>query len=345
MGRKLQITVFVLVGVLLVGAVGAYAWDSTRKDKIAEGVTIGGVDVAGMTAAEAREAVDAKLVEPLRRRVTVNFEGVKYQLSPEKLEVSSDVDGMVDRALTESQQGGLPTRVWRYATGGAVDVAISPQITYSGKALTEFIDKVSAEVDRAPVDATIEASATSLSPVKGSDGVAVVADELRAKLESAVQSPDRREISLPVERLAPEVTTAELAAQYPTYLTVDRSSFELSLWKDLELAKTYPVAIGALGFDTPTGLYSIQDKQVDPVWNVPDSDWAGDLAGTTVPGGVPENPLKARWMGIYNGAGIHGTDDIGSLGSAASHGCVRMAIPDVIELYDQVDVGTPIYIG
>ncbi len=64
-----------------------------------------------------------------------------------------------------------------------------------------------------------------------------------------------------------------------------------------------------------------------------------------MPGGVPENPLKARWMGIYNGAGIHGTDARGSIGTNASHGCVRMAIPDVIELYDQVDVGTPIYIG
>ena len=44
-------------------------------------------------------------------------------------------------------------------------------------------------------------------------------------------------------------------------------------------------------------------------------------------------------------AGIHGTTDTASLGSAASHGCVRMSIPDVIDLYDRVDVGTPIYIG
>ena len=83
---------------------------------------------------------------------------------------------------------------------------------------------------------------------------------------------------------------------------------------------------------------------MDPVWNVPDSAWAGDLAGQTIPPG-PENPLKARWMGIFDGAGIHGTTDTASLGSAASHGCVRMAIPDVIDLYDRVDVGTPIYIG
>lgn len=345
MARKLQITVVLLVMLLLLGAVGAYAWDSTRKDEIAEGVTIGGVDVGGMTAREASELVDSNLVEPLRDHVTVNFEGVKYRISPEKLRVSSDVEGMVDRALEESQEGGLPTRVIRYATGDEVDVAISPQITYSGKALTEFIATVSAEVNRDPVDASIEASSTSLAAVKGENGIAVAEDELRDRLESAVQSPHRRTVALPVETLKPEVTTADLAAQYPTYLTVDRSNFELTLWQELEPVKTYTVAIGAVGFDTPVGTYNIQNMAVDPAWNVPDSDWAGDLAGTVVSGGSPENPLKERWMGIYDGAGIHGTDDVASLGSRASHGCVRMAIPDVIELYDQVDVGTPIYIG
>jgi lipoprotein-anchoring transpeptidase ErfK/SrfK len=330
---------------MLAAAVGAYAWDNSRSDQIAEGIAIGGVDVGGMTADEAREVVDAELVEPLRKHVTVEFEGVKYKLSPERLEVSSDVDGMVDRALEESQEGGLPVRVWRYATGGEVDVAISPQLSYSNKALNEFIAKIAAEVNRDPVDASIEPTPTSLSPVEGQDGVAVVEDKLRAQLESAVQSPTERRVSLPVERLEPEVTTDELAEQYPTYLTVNRSTFELSLWKDLKLVKTYTVAIGAQGFDTPAGVYNIQNMAVDPAWNVPEADWAGDLAGTVVPGGVPENPLKERWMGIFDGAGIHGTDDVASLGTAASHGCVRMSIPDVIELYDQVDVGTPIYIG
>jgi lipoprotein-anchoring transpeptidase ErfK/SrfK len=109
--------------------------------------------------------------------------------------------------------------------------------------------------------------------------------------------------------------------------------------------KSYTVAVGALGFDTPAGMYSIQNKAVNPAWSVPNSDWAGSLAGTVVPGGVPENPLKARWLGIYDGAGIHGTDQTYSLGTAASHGCVRMSIPDVIELYDKVPVGAPIYIA
>ena len=141
------------------------------------------------------------------------------------------------------------------------------------------------------------------------------------------------------------MTRDELAKEYPTVLVADHASFQLRLYKNLKLEKTYTVAFGAAGYDTPRGLFSIQNKQVDPVWSVPNSDWAGDLAGTVVPGGTPENPLKARWMGISDGAGLHGTDDVGSLGSAASHGCIRMGIPDVIDLYDRVEVGDPIYIG
>jgi lipoprotein-anchoring transpeptidase ErfK/SrfK len=328
-------------------AVGAYAWDQSRNDEIAEGVTIGGVDVGGMTESEARGQVDEALVEPLRQHVVIRYDGIKYQLSPEKLQIDADVDGMVDEALDESLEGGIPTRVWRYATGGEVDVAISPQVNYSENAISEFITKVAAEVNREPVNATIEPSAAELTAVQGQNGLVVDEDQLRSRLESAVQSPDadERTVSLPVDEVEPEVTKEELAAQYPTYLTVNRSTFELTLWKELEPQKTYTVAIGAAGFDTPAGVYNIQNKAVDPAWTVPDSDWAGDLAGTVVPGGVPENPLKARWMGIFDGAGIHGTDDVGSLGSAASHGCVRMSVPDVIELYDQVPVGTPIYIG
>ncbi len=326
---------------------GAYAWDQSRNDEIAEGVTIGGVDVGGLTESEARGEVDEALVEPLRRHVVVRYDGVKYQLSPEKLQIDADVDGMVDEALDESLEGGIPTRVWRYATGGEVDVAISPQVNYSENAIAEFITKVAGEVNRDPVNATIEPSAAELTSIQGQNGLVVDEDQLRSRLESAVQSPneDERTVALPVDEVEPEVTKEELAAQYPTYLTVNRTTFELTLWKELEPTKTYTVAIGAAGFDTPAGVYNIQNKAVDPAWSVPDSDWAGDLAGTVVPGGVPENPLKARWLGIFDGAGIHGTDDVGSLGSAASHGCVRMAVPDVIELYDQVPVGTPIYIG
>ncbi len=78
---------------------------------------------------------------------------------------------------------------------------------------------------------------------------------------------------------------------------------------------------------------------------MPDRKWAGKLAGTIVKGTDPKNPIKARWMGIYDGAGIHGTDADESIGSRASHGCIRMRIPEVIELYDQVPVNAPVFIS
>jgi hypothetical protein len=345
MGRKTQIGIVVTLVLLLMGAGAAYAWDSAKKDEIAAGVTIGGVDVGGMTAEEASAVVEADLVDPLDKPVTVTYEKEHFTLEADELDVRADVDGMVQAALDASQEGGLPTRVLRYATGGEVDEAIQPEVAYSQGTLDDFIKGVEKNVNQPAVDASIQPSGTSLDPVPGQNGIAVKVSELRAGLQQAVQSPHSRTVEATVDKVKPEVTTDELAEKYPTYLVVDRASFELRLYENLELAKTYTVAIGATGYDTPTGLYNIQNKQVDPPWSVPNSDWAGDLAGTVVPGGSPENPLVARWMGIYDGAGIHGTNDIGSLGSAASHGCIRMAVPDVIELYDQVEVGTPIYIS
>jgi lipoprotein-anchoring transpeptidase ErfK/SrfK len=330
---------------LLGGAVGAYAWDKSQEDEIAEGVRIGDVDVGGMSAGEARRAVRADLIKPLDKPVTVTYKGTRYVLNPDELQVHADVDGMVDDALAAGREEGLPSRLWRYATGGEVDETIQPTVAYSEEAIDEFVGKVAAAIDQDPVDASIEPAPASLNTVPGEAGRTLQADQLRSSLEEAVQSPQGRTVQAQVEEVEPEVTTDDLTSQYPVYLTVDRSNFQLRLWENLKLTKTYTVAVGAVGFDTPAGVYHIQNKAVDPAWSVPNSDWAGDLAGKVIPGGSPENPLKERWMGIFDGAGIHGTDDVASLGSAASHGCVRMSIPDVIELYDQVDVGTPIYIG
>jgi len=345
MGRKAQIAVVAMVLLLVAGAVGAYAWDKSEEDQIAEGVRIGDVDVSGLSRETARQEVHVDLIKPLAKPVTVTFEGTRYVLTPEKLDVRADINDMLDRAFEVSREGGLPSRLWRYASGGEVDETIQPTIAYSQGALDEFVDKIAADVNQEPVDATIEPGPTSLNKVPGQPGRTLRAEELRAQLEKTVQSPSGRTITAQADEVQPQVSTDELASEYPSYLTLDRSNFQLRFWQDLELQKTYTVAVGAVGFDTPVGVYNIQNKAVDPAWNVPDSGWAGDLAGTVVPGGSPENPLKARWMGIFDGAGIHGTDDVGSLGSAASHGCVRMAVPDVVELYDQVDVGTPIYIG
>jgi lipoprotein-anchoring transpeptidase ErfK/SrfK len=128
-------------------------------------------------------------------------------------------------------------------------------------------------------------------------------------------------------------------------LVIERGSFQLKVYRDLQLARTYRVGVGQAGYDTPAGLYNIENKQVDPPWHVPNKAWAGSLAGSVVPSGAPNNPLKARWLGIVAGAGIHGTDQTWSIGQRASHGCIRMTIPEVKELYSMVPVRTPVYIA
>jgi lipoprotein-anchoring transpeptidase ErfK/SrfK len=343
MGRKAQISLVTVVFAAIGVALLAYWYDSTQKDQIAEGVTIGGVDVGGLDAEAAASQVRTNLITPLEKTVKVKYGEETFELTAKELDVRTDIDGMVDEALAASREGSLPGRVWRGVSGGEVNEAIRPQVDWNKDEVDHFINHVANNIGRDPVDASIDPSGGQLIPVAAKPGIALDEGSLREQVEDAIDDPAQRTVKPQVEKVKPEVTTAEVADKYPTYIVVDRANFQVTLYRNLKEETSYTVAIGAEGYDTPTGLYHIQNKQVDPVWSVPDSDWAGELAGQTIPPG-PDNPLKARWMGIYDGAGFHGTSDVGSLGSAASHGCVRMAVEDVIDLYDRVEVGTPVYI-
>jgi lipoprotein-anchoring transpeptidase ErfK/SrfK len=345
MGKRTSIAVIV-VAVVLVAVVGAaYAYDSSQKDKIADGVTVAGVDVGGMSEAEAATAVRRKLLSPLRHSLVVSFDGQTWKLPGKKLKIRADVGSAVEEAVEASQEGGFPGRLVRYVSGGEVDEKISPRVAYSQPAINHFVRHVAEEVDREPKNADVEATPDALEVVAGENGRKLRDNLLEKKLKAAVLNANApHKIVAAVHPIKPEVTKSEVAAQYPSYITVDRGTFTLRLWQHLKLAKEYTVAVGMEGLETPEGLYAIQEKEENPVWHVPDSAWAGSLAGQTIPPG-PADPIKARWMGIYEGAGIHGTEETYSLGHAESHGCIRMAIPDVEELYDLVEVGTPVYIG
>ena len=136
MGRRAQIALAAALGFVFVLAAAAYAIDRTNSDKIADGVRVGGISIGGLSTDQARHRLQQRLVAPLDKPVTVSFEGKKYVLSPDKLQLHADIDGMLDSALDASRSGGFPTRVWRYATGGSVDREIAPQIAYSSRRST-----------------------------------------------------------------------------------------------------------------------------------------------------------------------------------------------------------------
>ncbi|MEA2384420.1 MAG: hypothetical protein QOH72_4391 [Solirubrobacteraceae bacterium] len=346
MRSRTLIIATVVVG-LAAGVAGAtYAYDNARADKIGTGVRVGGVSLQGLTAAQAHAKLDRLILQPLSRPIVVHHDRSTWRLGAREAHLAVDVNAIVDRAMARSREGNIVSRTVRNLTGKSLDADLQPTVRFEDRAVIRMLDKIRKAIDRKPVDATAKLSASGISTTDSRTGLAVRASTLHRQIRRAIVSTtaDRTFVAR-TRKLQPKVTMADLERNSGTAIVVNRSAFRLTLYKRLKPAKTYSIAVGQIGLETPAGLYHIQNKAVNPAWSVPNSDWAGDLAGKVIPGGAPDNPLKARWMGIFDGAGIHGTDAIGSIGTAASHGCVRMRIPDVIELYDQVPVGAPVYIA
>jgi lipoprotein-anchoring transpeptidase ErfK/SrfK len=331
--------------VLLVGAAGVYLYDASQSDDIADGVKVGGVDVGGLTKSQAREKLQRELVTPLSQPIKVRgVGGHTFTLTAKRANVTVNLDATVQEAVDRSRQGSVISRAWRAVTGGTVNADLAPKVDYSASAVSQLVRRVRRTVNHAPQDATVQPGADGLKKVPAHNGLYVRAAQLRSELQHMLTVPSGdRSITAQVRKVPPKVTVTDLTKKYPNYIIINRGGFTLSYYHHLKLVKSYQIAVGMQGLETPAGLYNIQDKQVNPSWHVPNSSWAGSLAGQIIPPG-PQDPIKARWMGIDGGAGIHGTEEVGSLGTAGSHGCIRMAIPDVIELYDRVNVGTPVYI-
>ena len=343
--RPLIIVAAVLAALVVLGG-AAYAYDHSRRDTIAEGVRVAGVDIGGLEADAARARLQSSIEGRLQQPVIVRHGDETWRLGPRRAHIRADLDTMVDEALARSREGNVITRSVRSLTGRKVDAQLQPTITFSRKAVNRLVRRVKADVDRDPRDAKVEFDSSGLRAVRSRNGVAVRTKALRSRVRAELVSLSAdRTVEVRTRSIKPKVSSEEADRQFATAILVNRSAFSLTLYKDLKPMKTYPIAVGQVGLETPAGLYHIQNKAVNPAWSVPRSAWAGSLAGQVIPGGTPQNPLKARWLGIYAGAGIHGTSEDGSIGSAASHGCIRMHIPDVIDLYDRVPVGAPVYIA
>jgi hypothetical protein len=332
---------------LTAGSAYAYYFDSTRTDVIAVGVQIAGVDVGGLHAAQARQLLDSRLRARLARRVTLVFGSHRFTMEPAQAGVRVDVAAMVAAAVQSSRRGDLAHRFFRDVGGQPLRETVPLAAALSERTVGAVIDRVAHVVDRPAKNARVQPTtlATGLRIVPSKPGIAVKRPQLERELTAALLSfTGPSTLTVPTMPALPRLWTSLLTHRYGTYILVSRETFTLRLYKQLKLVKTYRIAVGMQGLETPAGEYTINDKQINPSWHVPLSAWAGDLAGRIIPPG-PADPIKARWMGFFDGAGIHGTDETWSIGSAASHGCIRMTIPDVEDLYPRVPLGTPIYVG
>ncbi len=345
--RKRLIVLTAVMAFIALGVVGgAYAYDHAKRERIAAGVEVNGVAIGGMTRAQAEAKLRQTLLAPLDRPVKATYHNHTFTLTPTQAAIGIDIHGTVDKALARSQAGNMFSRSWRNLRNQAVDAKLAANVSWSQPAIEKLVARARKTIDRAPRDAHVDLSKGIVDPKPSRTGIRVRYNTLAAALQHTLLDPGNRSpVTIQTTVVQPKVSTAQLAKKYPAVIIVDRSRFKLTLFRDLKVAKTYSIAVGQVGLETPAGLYNIQNKAENPAWHVPNSAWAGDLAGTVIPAGDPGNPIKSRWMGIFDGAGIHGTSEDASIGSAASHGCIRMHVPDVEELYDMVPVGAPVYIA
>jgi lipoprotein-anchoring transpeptidase ErfK/SrfK len=323
------LVVVVALCALLVFAVPAQGRQVPQPKRIKPGVTTVGIDLSNLTVEEAALRLDQLLAPRLQGDMILGAAGIPWKLTMAEAKLKLDSVRTAKRAL--------------YAKAGVT--AVPPAISHSRLAVKAFVERVNGRVRRSARNASIRITVRHIFRKRARHGRALPVTRTRAAIDAALGDPAApRKVHQKLVKVSPKVTYANLARVYNTVVTIDRPNFKLRLFKGLKFRKSYGIAVGMAGLETPAGRYAIQNKQVNPAWHVPNSAWAGSLAGQVIPGGAPNNPLKARWMGIANGVGIHGTAEAWSIGTRASHGCIRMHVPDVVDLFQRVPVGAPVLI-
>jgi lipoprotein-anchoring transpeptidase ErfK/SrfK len=292
---------------------------------VTPGVFIAGVPVGGLTRAAAREAVLAQYVAPRRAKVALTFRGRTLAVDPVTVGYAADVDYALDGAMLFGRAKPVPPE--------GVDVPLRQKL--DRKRLRAVLALRAAKHDVPAKDALLSFNGANPVVSKPRVGIAIDLPKASKAVEQAIMVRDRPAFPLPSKRVRPAVTSVGPA------IIIERSRYRLTLWRAGK-RRTFGIAVGQPSFPTPSGTFQIVTKQRNPTWFPPDSPWAAGLG--PVPPGV-DNPLGTRWMGTSAPAiGIHGTPISSSIGTAASHGCIRMHIGDAEYLYDQIEVGSPVRI-
>ena len=304
----------------------------TPVELLPDAAKIAGVAVGGLGPNEALEELKSQLAPTLESRIRIRLYHRRSRYAEtRRLGQTVRYRAMVRKAFDQVRRGGH------------VHVRLMRQV--HTKRLWAKVRAIARPFYRRARNARVRLGIRRVRLWRAHAGRRLNQVDLARRLRAEMRHPTpQRTVWGHMRRLSPRVTRRTLRLRIPTYVTVSRGARLVRLFKRLRHVRTYRVAVGAAGYDTPAGLHYVQSKQVNPSWYVPNRPWAGSLAGQTVGPGDPRNPLKARFIALGGGVGFHGTADLASIGQAASHGCIRMRVPDVISLYNRVSVGTPVMI-
>jgi lipoprotein-anchoring transpeptidase ErfK/SrfK len=288
-----------------------------KAPRIAPRVSIGGIPVGRMTSVGAEALVRKAFV----RRLRLTVAGDRYAPRPWRFGAVARVRLAVARAMSADEGTAVPLVV-----------------TVQGAKVRTFVAALATRFDREPADAALSLVHDRPYLTKEVDGRALRRnDAVLAIVQSLVQNT-RTRLVLRFDKQAASVTRSD----FGPLIVIHRGENRLDLYDGVRLVREFGVATGQAIYPTPLGRFTIVVKWVNPWWYPPNSAWAA--GEKPIPPG-PGNPLGTRWMGLSSpGVGIHGTPDDASIGYSASHGCIRMHIPDAEWLFRHVEVGTTVYI-
>jgi lipoprotein-anchoring transpeptidase ErfK/SrfK len=342
--RRTLIGVTIALVVLGASAAAAVAYDRAHEDELMPGVRIAGAAVGGRESADVlRELLDRV---PPAGRTTVRVTAGPFtdDLSLQEMGLHSDARAVLASARADADDLGLPGRIWHRLLNKPVRESYEVRLHVDRNTVRDELIKLGQKVERAPENARIDTSTGFVRIVPAVDGrsldLTAATNKVFARGEQLAGAPaaDGGSVSAPLLESKAKVTG------FDDVILVRTGENKLYHYENGLLAKTYTVATGSPGFPTPKGNFQIVLKRFRPTWVNPDpTGWGKSLPKSIPPG--PSNPLGTRAMNLNApGIRIHGTTNIRSLGTAASHGCIRMAMPDVEELFDKVASGTPVII-
>jgi lipoprotein-anchoring transpeptidase ErfK/SrfK len=316
-GRRAAAVLALVVVGLVVAAAAAPAGEEPSPLVAAHGVTVAGTPVGGLTAMEARAAVE----DAFARALVVRYGGRSWQRTPEELGARADLDTAV-RAALAARPG----------------TTVSLEVSQSRSAARSWAEAIAESLDREARSSRIILRGARPFVTRSQTGLRLRRKDAAGRILQALDLHARGPVELPVRRFEPKVTRATAGS----IVVIRRDSHRLFLYDGMRKVRKLGVATGQPSFPTPLGSFEIVTKQRNPTWYPPASGWAKGLE--PVPSG-PGNPLGTRWMGLdVYAVGIHGTPDAASIGYSASHGCIRMQIADAEWLFERVEVGTPVFI-
>ena len=337
-------TIFlVIAGLLMAGIAGtafaAYRYDQARADRILPGITIVGVSVGEMTRSQAIKAVSAKIQETLSSHLTIQAGGKEWDRTLSDLGLTADVETPVDQAVALSASYSWFSRTYRRIADKPIVQSFDVSYTLEQDPLNQFTEQVEKTLAVAPRDAGYELVGGKIRMVRAKSGRALrqklSLDLLRNAITNRLPA-----VELPVRTVRPKVTNQNVGKA----IIVNLSSNMITLLDAFRSVKHFGVATAKQGYLTPPGSWHVIGKVMNPTWHNPAPDTWGKGEPLVIPPG-PDNPLGTRALYLdAPGIRIHGTPADYSIGTYASHGCIRMHIPESEALYPLVPVGTPVFI-